>query len=329
MRNRILISVIFCFCLHYAKAQQTPIYSQYVLNEFIINPSVAGSDGMTSINLTGRKQWLGWEFAPETYSASVSARILKWRSPMVNRKKPGTSSIKKGPSGRVGLGASVIKDRNGAVNKTSLNLSYAYHISMHNSQLSFGLSLLMNQFHIDKELAQVGDPSDPVNALIGSSTYSPDAAFGIDYSRPKYHVGISAFNLFQSPVKFGAQSVRYRELQQLRHYYLLATYKNTFISSPKWEYEPAIVARGNEKLQGSAELSVRFIYDRQYWFGLSYRTSNEFIILMGLKLNKFYFGYSFDYGFNDISQFTYGSHEIVMAIKLGDNTRRYRWWERY
>ena len=329
MRNRILIFMIFSVFFQYGIAQQTPIYSQYVLNEFIINPSVAGVDGMTTINLTGRKQWLGWEFAPETYSVSVSTRILKSMSPFVDRKNPGAASIKKGSSGRVGLGAAVVKDRNGAIDRTSINLSYAYHIPMYHKQLSFGLTMLLNQLRIDEELAQVGDPNDPVNSLIGASTYSPDAGFGIDYSTPKYHAGISVFNLFQSPVKFGEQSIGYKELKQIRHYHLLTTYRNTFKSTPKWEYEPSIVARGNEKLQGSAELSVRFIYEKEYWFGFSYRSSKDIIILMGIKLNKMYFGYSFDYGFSDISKLSYGSHEIVMAIKLGDSARRYRWWNRY
>jgi type IX secretion system PorP/SprF family membrane protein len=151
----------------------------------------------------------------------------------------------------------------------------------------------------------------------------------VDYAATKFHAGISVFNLFQSPVKFGESSLNYGELKQLRHYYFLATYKEKFHTTSRWEYEPAIVARGTEKLQGSAEVSVRFIYDQEYWFGFSYRTSKDIIALMGLKLSRFYFGYSFDYGFSDISRLSYGSHEIVMAIKLGDSTRRYRWWERY
>jgi type IX secretion system PorP/SprF family membrane protein len=329
MRNSFLILLLFSAFCSIGIAQQTPIYSQYVLSEFIINPALAGIDGMTSINFTGRKQWLGWEYAPNTYSASVSTRILKSVNPFISKKKTGAGGLRKGSSGRVGLGASVIKDQNGAINKTSLNLTYAYHIPMYNSSLSFGLTLQSNQFSIDAEKAKLGTPGDPVDGLIGTSTYSPDAAIGVNFSTQKYHAGISMFNLFQSPVKFGEASVNYKELKQVRHYYLLATYHNKISSMPKWEYEPAIVARGTEQLQGSAEISIRFIYEKQYWFGMSFRTSADIVALMGVKLNRFYFGYSFDYGFNEISHLSYGSHEILLAIKLGDDTRRYRWWERY
>ena len=46
-------------------------------------------------------------------------------------------------------------------------------------------------------------------------------------------------------------------------------------------------------------------------------------------MQRFYAGYSFDYGFNQLSYRSYGSHEIVMDCKLGDSVRRYRWLERY
>lgn len=328
MRNRFLIFFIFILSCSAGVAQQAPLFSQYVLNEFVLNPAVAGVDATTSISIIGRKQWLGWEFAPENYSASIAGRILKSPKKRVKR-KTGAGSLQEGASGRVGLGGSILTDRNGAVNKTSVNFTYAYHLPFHNSQLSFGLTFMANQFRIDEDYAEVSDPNDPVNAIIGSSTFSPDAALGVNYSSTKYHAGFSIFNLFQSPVKIGETSIDYRELQQERHYYFLATYKDKFSSNPKWSYEPSFVGRGTEQFKGTLEASMRLIYQDEYWCGLSVRTTKDIILLLGLKLNNFYFGYSFDYGFNEIAQLSYGSHEVVMAIKLGDSTKRYRYWERY
>ena len=52
-------------------AQQLPRYSQYIMNEFLVNPSVAGVDGQTSIDLSARKEWLGFvPNTPETYSGT-------------------------------------------------------------------------------------------------------------------------------------------------------------------------------------------------------------------------------------------------------------------
>ena len=47
-----------------AEAQQFPIYSQYMMNSFLLNPAVAGHEGYTSVNLTVREQWLGLQDAP-------------------------------------------------------------------------------------------------------------------------------------------------------------------------------------------------------------------------------------------------------------------------
>ena len=70
-------------------AQQLPIYSQYLFNKYLINPAVAGSDGYTSLNLTTRQQWAGYQGAPQTYSLSFNGRLLKQKNapgwPMITR----------------------------------------------------------------------------------------------------------------------------------------------------------------------------------------------------------------------------------------------------
>lgn len=306
-----------------------PVYSQYILNEFVINPSMAGIDGTTTINVTGRKQWLGWDNAPETYVASISARVLKSTRTYLGKRTFG-EKIRKAPSGKVGLGAALLNDINGAVVRTNLNFSYAYHLDLNNGQLSFGLSPLIQQFRVDKNLAALDNQSgDPLSSLIGKSIYSVDAAFGVNYIRNKFSVGFSAFQLLQSPVKSDGLELYFDELKQVRHYYLTGLYRNNIKDNQDWEYESSLVLRATENLQVSVDLSNRFIYNKEYWAGLSLRSSGEIILLLGVNINRVYFGYSFDYGINELAQLSYGSHEAFMAIKLGDKARRYRYWERY
>ena len=73
----ILPVIVFSFIFGAALAQQVPMYSQYIMNGFLINPSFAGSDGYTTVNLTVREQWVGMAGAPSTYAASFQTRILK------------------------------------------------------------------------------------------------------------------------------------------------------------------------------------------------------------------------------------------------------------
>jgi len=323
MRRLILLSILTLFISRDIISQQVPIYSQYILNEFLVNPAVAGIDGMTSINMTGRKQWLGLQHTPETYSVTFSTRILKSPFSVQNRR------YHKGSKGRVGLGGAFVTDWNGAINRTSLQFSYAYHIFIRNNQLSFGMSLVATQFRIDQDLITLRDPNnDPVTDVLGKSAYIPDAGAGLSYSSRKGIISISAVNLFQSPIKFGNQEFRSQDLDHIRQYNLYGLYRYQ-LRNQRWEIEPSVLVRGNEKLRFAADITGRLIYRKEYWAGLSFRATKDFILLLGMKINRVYIGYSFDYGLNELSKASYGSHEVVLAIKLGDSNRRYRWLERY
>lgn len=306
-----------------AFAQQVPIYSQYILSEFLINPAVSGIDGMTSINVSGRKQWIGLQNTPETYSASISTRLLKSAFSIKKHK------YKRGSKGRVGLGAAFISDKNGAIGRMNFKLIYAYHIFINNNQLSFGLEAYATQFKIDKSLIDFRDPDHPdIESLLGKSAYIPDAGVGVSYTMRTIHLGFSATNLLQSPIKFGDVNISSKEFKHIRNYTIYGIYKMQ-MDNRNWDFEPSVILRGNEKLRFVADITGRFIYRKEYWAGLSFRTNGEFILLLGIKISRIYIGYSFDYGFNQVSRLSYGSHEIMLAIKLGDSLRRYRWLERY
>lgn len=312
-------------------AQQLPRFSQYYSNEFLVNPSVAGCDGRTVINLAARKQWIGFSnYTPSSYMLSIQGRILKTSYSL--KAGPKGNVYRKGKQGRVGLGAIVYRDVNGAIERTGAQFSYAYHLFIRNSQLSFGLTGSAFQYRINSERAELKNPeTDPLNGLIGKSTLVPDAGVGINYLTEKYHIGIAVSQVFQSKLKIG-NSADFRnseEVRLLRHYYLLADYRIALSGKPDWEFEPSTVILFNERLNIQADLTLKAYYNRQYWFGVSGRTCGDIIIMAGLKYNRYYFGYSFDYGFNGIARYTYGSHEICITTKFGDTARRYRWLDRY
>jgi type IX secretion system PorP/SprF family membrane protein len=90
-------------------AQQLPQYSQYMMNKFLINPAVAGSEGYTAFNLTAREQWIGFEDSPRTYALSAQTRVLKnsfiSKGASVRKKRTGASR-----GGKVGLGGYIFTD---------------------------------------------------------------------------------------------------------------------------------------------------------------------------------------------------------------------------
>jgi type IX secretion system PorP/SprF family membrane protein len=312
-------------------SQQLPVFSQYYSNEFLINPSVAGYDGRTVINLAARKQWVGFtKYTPSSYIISLQGRILKTSYSLKSAAKG--NILRKGNKGRVGLGGIIYHDENGAIQRTGAQFSYAYHLFIKNSQLSFGLTANVFQYRINSDRAAVKNPeTDPLNGLIGKSTLVPDAGIGINYMTEKAHIGLAVAQVFQSKLKIGNNEdfQSSEEIKLLRHYYLLADYRYSIPRHPDWELEPSGILLANEMLKFQADVTLKAYYKRQYWFGLSGRTSADFIIMAGLKFKNYYFGYSFDYGFKGLSRYSFGSHEICITAKFGDTARRYRWLNRY
>ncbi len=307
-------------------AQQLPLYSQYVLNGFMVNPSMAGYDGYTSFNTTARQQWLGFSQAPRTYSASWQTRVLKRSYRVVNRDVKSKNRLKQSTQGRVGLGAYLINDVNANVARTGASFTYAYHIIMNNRQLSFGLAAKAFQYRINSEELTFGEDGDPVlNSNFKTVAYSPDADFGIFFQDADYFLGFSISNLLQTSVKIGGNEIA--GFQTYRHYWLMGGYR--FKLTSNLDIEPLTLLKTTENWNPQGDFTVKLYWTDQFWGGLSYRTNQSVILLLGVRVDNLYFGYSFDWAFSEIGHFNYGSHEIILSVKLGDNARRYKWLNRY
>jgi len=304
--------------------QQLPIYSQYMMNKFLINPAVAGSEGYTSFNLTTRKQWIGIKDGPLTFAASAQTRILQnsfiSRAQSVLRKKKNTSR-----AGRVGVGGYIFDDRHGLVGRSGLQLTYAYHIRMEDSQLSFGLSGTLWQFRIDRQNARLFDQDDDLFNAMDNGMFIPDANVGLYYSSAQYYIGISADQLFQSSLKFGG--LGYEQYKLHRHFYFLGGYN--FQVSNDVILEPSLLLKSSQFKSFQLDLTAKAYFFEDYWGGISFRTGSALIFMGGVKVDKFYFGYAFDYSFTSIMSHSYGTHEIMIAMKFGDSARRFRWLQRF
>ncbi|MBI9052170.1 MAG: type IX secretion system membrane protein PorP/SprF [Bacteroidales bacterium] len=325
MKKILTILSILLLTVCIAKSQQEPVFSQYTMNQFLINPAFAGSEGYTSFNLTARQQWLGFEGAPMTQAISGQTRISK--TSYVSKSRSVKKRIKKRrPSGKIGIGGYLYNDQNGPIGRTGLEISYAYHLFVNDGQLSLGLSLSAYQFRVNTADLVGVDEADPLLGSARESMFIPDGSVGVYYTFLPFYIGLSAKNLFQASVKFGSDN-SFGDYQQLRHYYLTTGYK--YDMGNDFEIEPSILLKTTELFNLQADVTLKGYYKRDYWLGFSYRTGNAFITMVGVKVDRLYFGYAFDYSLNDIQRISYGSHEIMIGLKFGDNSRRYRWLNRF
>ncbi|MFN8241264.1 MAG: type IX secretion system membrane protein PorP/SprF [Bacteroidales bacterium] len=316
-------------------SQQVPMYSQYVMNGFLINPSLAGRDGYTTVNLTIREQWVGFTGAPQTYAASFQTRILKnsfiSKSTSVRKK-----SIKPTKGGNVGVGGYVFNDRNGIVSRTGILGSYAYHMQVGETGglpniLSLGLAATFYQYALDLNGdLMLHDTDDDFLNNYDRVVFIPDFNFGATYTTTKFYVGFAMTSLSRGSILFANRSAD-NNRTELGHFFLTGGMKISFPSNSNWLLEPSTMIKSSDMLFKSfqMDLTTRVYYKDDYWAGISYRTNDAIIALLGLKYDKFYFAYAFDFALTEIRRHNIGSHELTMAVKFGESARRYRWLNSY
>ncbi len=328
--RKILPALVISFIFEAGFAQQVPMYSQYIMNGFLINPSFAGRDGYTTVNLTVREQWVGMAGAPSTYAASFQTRILKnsfiSKSTAVRKK-----IIKPTKGGKVGLGGYVFNDNNGIMKRSGVQFAYSYHIAMGRTggipnDLSFGLALTAYQFAINTN-GLIFDPDDPILNTYDRSVFIPDFNFGASFTTSKYYLGFAMTNLLRGSLLFADTSATRRN--ELGNFFLTGGYK--FQLNREWIFEPSAFIKASDMFLNSlqVDLTARVYYLEDYWAGISWRTNDAIVALMGVKYDRFYFAYAFDFTLTDIRKQSFGTHELSLAVKFGESARRYRWINAY
>jgi type IX secretion system PorP/SprF family membrane protein len=227
-------------------------------------------------------------------------------------------------SGKVGLGAYIFNDKNGPIDRTGVQFSYAYHIRMRKSQLSFGISAIAYQFTVDATKIKF-QYEDEFWQNAQKSIFIPDANIGVYYTDPKLYAGLSVSQMFQSALRLGERG--YAEYKMKRYYYLTGGYD--FPINDYFTIEPSVLLKTTGSFVWQADFNTKFIFNEEYWAGFSYRTGGALIFMGGVRVDKFFFGYAFDYTLSSIMKHSFGSHEFMVALKFGDNARRYRWLNRY
>jgi type IX secretion system PorP/SprF family membrane protein len=324
---RRLAFILFLFLIgNLTFGQQLPLFSQYLYNKFLINPAVAGSDGYTSVSLTAREQWVGYAGAPRTFSFSWQTRMLK-KSFILKQTRVKRAVYRPKSDGKVGFGGYVFSDKNGLIQRTGFQVAYAYHMWLQkNTQLSFGLAFTGYYYKIDETQINFEDPNEPwMNNNLRRGIFVPDLTFGAYLLNANYSLGFSADQLTEASAKIGGPA--YKNFSMSRQYYLFGSYD--FSLSSNTIIQPSFLLKMSEQIKPQADIGATYIYNQGFWVGLAYRTSGALIANIGVKFQNMFFGYAYDYTLQEIQSITYGTHEITVALKFGDNSRRYRWLDRY
>jgi type IX secretion system PorP/SprF family membrane protein len=296
--KKLLTIALLLIAAIYVKGQQLPLYSQYLMNTYYINPAVAGSKEYAPIKLSVHKQWLGIKDSPST-------QVLSGHMMLENDV--------------VGLGGIIFNDDFGPTSHTGVMASYAYHFYINRTnRISLGLSALGFQYKMDERFFTLTNPDDNAITYQVEKTFVPDASAGAYVYGEQYAAGVSVAHLFQSKLKINQNL---EENIMVRHYFAFGSYRFEFDNTPLIDIEPSILFKSIETVKPQLDLNVKFYYDYDYWAAFSVRPNDAFIAAIGLKINNYYFGYAYDFTFSDLSSYTIGSQEIVFGINVGEKVR--------
>src|SRR3989338_7991071 len=99
----------------------------------------------------------------------------------------------------IGVGLSVLNDKIGPTNNTSIVADFAYRMKLtQKSKLALGLSAGANIFQANLNTLNLDQPNDAVFQNNVNNKTTPNFGFGMYYSRERFYAGLSAPNLIEN-----------------------------------------------------------------------------------------------------------------------------------
>jgi len=278
------------------RAQQDPLYSQYMFNTLAFNPGYAGSADVLSVMALSRHQWVGFAGAPNTQTLVV-------HSPL-----PGRS---------MALGGSVLHDAIGPSRQTSAFIDAAYRIRTgERTRLAFGVKGGLGFYQADlASLSTVQAESANINI---SGKVLPNFGFGLYWHSPTYYLGLSAPKLLENTIGSDGTVVVNREF---RHYFLLGGY--VLDLNRDLRFKPSFMLRAVQGAPLSLDLNANFLLRDKVWFGALYRFSSGLGFMAQYRFtDQLRAGYAFDLTTTRIGAYNAGTHEVMISYDLNFNTGR-------
>ncbi len=342
---------LLAFCLLFsgfaAYAQQKPIYSQYILNNYIINPAVTGIENYTDVKISYRNQWQGIDGAPVTTYVTIHGPIGKkdYRTNATSFAIPGENPRGRNymeqyeaPAPHHGVGVTVISDKTGYINRWGAYATYAYHKGLNpTTTLSAGFMVGMSSVSVDATKIEWGNPSlsDNTDLAVGYlsgaiSKVKPEVGAGLWLYGADYFAGISVLNIIPGKAKFGADSAIYGSNFQ-PHFFATAGYK--FFVNDDLSLTPSVMVQYVKPLSPQLFTNFKLQYWDKAWVGGSYRFGDQlsgFSAMAGVNISSTVnLGYAYDVAPTALSQYARNTHEIMIGFLLGnkydDSCPRQNW----
>ncbi len=291
-----IVQLFFLFTVIIGYSQQDSQFTQYMYNTININPAYAASRNAMSIFTLHRAQWVGLEGSPSTSIISLSTPIS---------------------GSNLGLGVSLLNDKIGPSDENKLETDFSYTIkTSERFKLSFGLKASISFLNVDFSKLDEFNESDIAFQDNIQNNFSPNVGAGIYVYSNKTYFGVSVPNILKTTYynKY-ADAGSVSTATKRPHLYVMAG--NVFKFGGDVKFKPSILTKMVSGSPIQMDISGNVLFNEVFTLGLAYRLKAAVSAMAGFQVSDSWFiGYGYDMSTNDISSYSYGTHEIFLRFEL-------------
>lgn len=292
--RRLIPLCLFLFCFIGVAAQQLPLYTQYVFNPYMLNPSLVAHSGSTELNALYRQQWANIDDGPKTLQFDAQYRT----------------------SNRMALGLYLNQDRTVMLSTTMVSATYGYRVQLFNNYtLGFGLSAGMYQNRIRSEDAAPSDQGDPALMTNVNNNIAVDGQFGMHFKTNRLMFAWSLVNLFDRKY-VTTEAFQTPKLSQLKNQIIFASYRFDVMPG-KLSLQPNVAYRLSENNINYYEASLVASIMKIVQVGGGYRQNFGPTAMARVSFGPIQAGFAFDFPSNTGIISPGGTKEIQVKFRFG------------
>jgi type IX secretion system PorP/SprF family membrane protein len=312
----------------FATAQQRPQYTQYVFNNYLLNPAVTGIENYTDVKAGYRTQWTGLQGAPVTSYLTANMPIGNkfidgdaGSVPAGGGENPMSRSYVRDYAAAEphhGVGIMVVNDKAGPLTQTNIDATYAYHLGLSPKwNMAVGISAGVSLIGLNTSEIVLENPNDKAITNGIASQWKPDLGAGIWIYTSNLYFGASAQQLLKQNLYFSTNTSTYNQSQTVPHFFFTAGVKLPL--SDDVSFMPSAMLKVINPVPVSYDITGKLAFRDRFWAGLSYRHNDSYSALLGMNISSLIMlGYSYDVTTSNLNTVSNGTHEIVIGILLNN-----------
>ncbi len=312
-----------------ASAQYIPYSNQTFQYAASYNPAFSGIDPFTELKLGYRTQWTGFgSEGPKFANLVLNTRLkqpLNLTHNALRTSNPNALKAANLPRGKRiihGFGANIFNEKIAVINRTGGVVNYSLHYPLSpKAHLATGLSAVVDNTSFRADQLYLGanpDPDSYYDNLVSSgvSQTSLNVRAGLLLYTPGFYLGVAYYDLVYSQLRGGETGF------SEPHYRGSAQFGFSFPFSASIHVKPSVFALWQTDDKFVIDYNLKFYIEQKLWFGLTYRGTESLVTMAGFDFNRLLgVAYSYERSTSGLKQFSDGSHEIVLLLRL-NNLRR-------